>query len=141
MAAVAVTGGREVPIPRRCSTFIRRRSSGAAIGLGRTDCCSWSIRVEALGGSLRWWHREVGGELSDGVGEIGRFDDLHGGGECDAGDGHGKPAEVLAADLHQTRRRLHLHGCVVHPSEHVVDFGERGVDGQRCFVVTEHRAE
>lgn len=32
-------------------------------------------------------------------------------------------------------------GVVVHPSEHLLEFGERGVDGELRFTVTGYRAE
>ena len=79
--------------------------------------------------------------MFDGVGEFGRFDDRDGGGERDAGDRHREPTKVLAADLDQTRLRVGLLKCVVHPSEHVLDFGELGVDGDSRFVVSGCRAE
>lgn len=77
----------------------------------------------------------MSGELSDGGGEFGWCDDRNRGGESDASDGHGEPSEVLAADFDQTRLRVGLDKCVVHPSEHSLEFAERGAYGESRFVV------
>ncbi|GAB6920817.1 hypothetical protein JCM9803A_12670 [Rhodococcus erythropolis] len=81
------------------------------------------------------------GEPTDGVGKLGWFDDDHWGGERNARNRHGEPAEIFAADLDKAAVRCHLDRCVVNPSEYALEVGERSFDGEFCIVVTGWRAD
>jgi len=83
----------------------------------------------------------VSGELPDSVGELGWLDDRHWSSERNASNRHGEPAEIFAADLDKTAVPFHLDRCVVDPSEHTLELGERGLDGELRVVVTGCRAE